>query len=403
MPISHGLIKATLLLTLFVWGGIASAAPREQLYGKNEGYPSSPTMRGQYTEANRVGGFSGKRVLQTEGVSRVVNSPWSDAVNLEKRNVDWGFIRDPAALLKNNSIMALLLIRDGKIVFEDYQYETSRKSHFNSESITKTLTALAIGRLVQDGLVDMETTVDTYVDEFKGKWFGRNTIKTLLKMQCGISGVGAGSTGGPYASLKFGNTMSYGPSVNLYDYFANVISQQAVPGRDWEYDPRCSDALSMVVSRVSGKNLGEYFQEKFFSVLKNEYPAYWTKAEKTDIVSGANQFWASSADWAKLAILLANKGTYKDMALVPEKWIDSMLADATRTSNKSRFMRSYGYQVWVDESAPGAGLALGFLGQRLYFDTRTKSAMIIFGLDDEHHGKTVGFWDWFKDAKLDYK
>jgi CubicO group peptidase (beta-lactamase class C family) len=375
---------------------MAVAAPDEFKYGKLLGYPAGDEMANDYIIRFRVGGFSGKQLVK-RGTTKTTIKP-SEApqkVTSAIRN-DWPSEFNPEQLLNNSPMMALILIQGNNIVYESYQYGTSASSTFNSESMAKTLTALVIGVLLDEGLIkSLDNPISEYVPEFIDVWFGKNTIKNLLQMQCGLDGASAGATGARYANIKFGPTASLGaPALNLYEYIKK-LPMTSQPGTQWVYDPVCSDALSMVVTKVTGKLLAEVFQEKIWGKLETEHPAYWAKATATEITSGANQFWAKPHDYAKIAILLANQGSFNGKQIISTKYMNALTNDYVRQPN-TRY-GAYTYQTWKHTSESGAS-ANGYLGQRIIFDTVTKNIFISFSVDD-HDKASQPFWKWFNQLK----
>lgn len=373
-------------------GSNAQPAPSEEKYGKGYDYPAGWTMGQDYITMNRVGGFSGKRI-EKRGTEKTLISPSENPISVEKQLTDqWNGRFNPNKLLETNPIMSLILIKDNKIIYESYQYETSSESTFNSESMAKTLTSLTIGVLLGEGKINnLDDSLSKYVPEFIGTKFGDNSIKQLLQMKCGLKDPTVGKNGAPYANKKYGTTGAEGPdAVNLYDYFKSVPTTFF---KTYQYDSRCTDALSMVITKITGKLLAEVFEEKIWRNIGSEKPAYWAKATKTDITSGANQFWASPADWSKIAILLANKGKINDLQVIPEAYMNAMIEDTVSRSGGG----SYGYQVFLTSSG-GAVWANGYLGQKIYFDNTTKSAMLTFSVD-EHNGDVLDFWEWFRKSK----
>lgn len=213
-------------------------------------------------------------------------------------------------------------------------------------------------------------------------------------MRCGLSDSSAGPTGGRYANIKYGPTGSQGPEArNLCEYIQTAPTG-LFQGFNYVYDPRCSDALSMIVSKATGKLLAEVFEEKIWRKIGSEQPSYWAKASNTNITSGANQFWAKPSDWTKIALLLVNRGKINGKQIISEAYMNAMTKDVV-TRNSSG---SYGYQTFTSRYDSSAW-ANGYLGQRIYFDSQTKSVMIVFALD-EHDANSVPFWNAFRKSKI---
>jgi len=392
---------AAFLSSLVILGATslhATAAPNELAYGKLTGYPAGPEMHHDYGMSRRVGGFSGKRLEKTGNVkTTVLPAQEIQRIPRELRS-EWTREFDPEELLRNNPIMSLTLIKNGAIVFEKFQYDTGPSSTFNSESIAKTLTALVIGVLLDEGKIkSLSDPLHVYIPEFKDGWFGNNTIRDLLQMRCGLSGASAGATGGFYANIKYGPTAASGPNArNLYEYI-QTLPMSSQPGTTFAYDPVCSDALSMVVSKVTGKLLAEVFQEKIWQKIGSENQSFWAKAGNTNITSGANQFWAKQRDWAKIALLLVNYGEFNGEQVVSVNYMNLLMGDIASVP-KTRY-GAYGYQTWIQSNDSGGGTALGFLGQRIHFDPASKSAMVVFAVD-EHDQASWRFWKWFRTSNF---
>jgi len=389
-------IYLLLLVALVMVASNAFSAPDEYKYGKGMNYPSGDTMGGDYITHNRVGGFSGKKIEKPGTEKTKINSADTPYEIRRRVRAEWPAELNPDDLIQSNPIMALILIKDDTVIFEKYQYETGPESIFNSESMAKTLTALVIGVLLDEGKISsLNDSVDSYIPEFKNIKFGKNTIKNLLQMRCGLSDISAGPTGGRYANIKYGPTGARGPEArNLYEYI------QAAPtgvfqGYQYAYDPRCSDALSMLVSSITGKLLAEVFEEKIWRRIGSAHPSYWAKATNTNITSGANQFWAKPVDWIKIASLLVNKGKFNGQQIISESYVTSLTKDVVNRNSSG----SYGYQTFTSRFDTSAW-ANGYLGQKIYFDSSTKSAMITFGVE-EHDINSVPFWNIFNKLKLD--
>lgn len=387
-------IKIFCLLSSIFFSNFSIAAPDEESYGKLKGYPPGFSMGSDYSKHFRVGGFSGKQ-LEKPGTEKTKIQASDKPIQVERENkIKWTSDINPDELIASNPIMALILIKDNKIVFESFQYDTGLNSTFNSESIAKTLTALVIGTLLDEGKIrSLGDRVDFYIPEFKEIPFGKNSIKNLLQMRCGLTDISAGPTGGRYANIKYGPTGGRGPAaLNLYDYMQTTTTSMFI-GFQYAYDPRCTDVLSMIISKVTGKLLAEVFEERIWNKIGAEYPAYWAKATNTDITSGANQFWAKPSDWAKVANLMVNKGSYNGQQIISEAYVSAMTKDVVSRESSG----SYGYQTFTSRFDTSAW-ANGYLGQRIYFDSTKKSAMIVFAVD-EHESKTHSFWNKFRVMK----
>jgi CubicO group peptidase (beta-lactamase class C family) len=76
---------------------------------------------------------------------------------------------------------AMVVLRDGDILFERYAPDLGTDQPHSIQSITKTLMHLVLGRLVQEGAVDLSRTVAHYVPEI-GSGYAAATVQQVLNM-----------------------------------------------------------------------------------------------------------------------------------------------------------------------------------------------------------------------------
>ncbi|HTN13276.1 MAG TPA: serine hydrolase domain-containing protein, partial [Sphingomonadaceae bacterium] len=82
---------------------------------------------------------------------------------------------------------AMLVIRDGKIVFEDYRNRSDETTHFISFSMAKTITSLLVGIAVDQGkIASLDDPATKYVPQLKGTGYDGVTIRQILQMRSGV-------------------------------------------------------------------------------------------------------------------------------------------------------------------------------------------------------------------------
>ena len=83
---------------------------------------------------------------------------------------------------------SLVIQHKGKIVFESYWQETEPDSLFGLHSFTKTMNALLVGHLIEDGFIgSIDDPVANYIEEWRNGDKTNITIKHLLHMSGGPS------------------------------------------------------------------------------------------------------------------------------------------------------------------------------------------------------------------------
>ena len=394
--ISRALVISLLAVNLGV-----NAEVRENEFGRDEGYRTEILWPFGITPKLRVGAFTGKGLSNLE---RIVGDFWIYPNSKENEMLEdkLPFFQNAEAksILSRHPILGMMLIKNNKVVFEGYQYGSNKDTLFDSQSIAKPMTALAVGALFDDGkLSSLDLKMGDVVPVLKPSPIGASTIKQALQMQCGHAfawsdSEGAQSSAGRYAKIKF--AVYDTGAQDLYPYFASLPKEE--PGYKFSYDPHCSDALSMLVTEISGKPLRKYFESQIWQKIKPRSKAAWLSPVKNpEITSGANTFYASLRDFGKLAMLFMNGGRLDDEVIISERWIDKMHGDLVDVGAYPSDFKRYGYQTCVrDASADSWFAGLGWQGQRFYIDRKNKSAMIIFALDYSHIKDSDALWNRFR-------
>ncbi len=240
-------------------------------------------------------------------------------------------------------VHAMVMIRHGKVFYENYWEPFHAEYLHRMYSVTKSFVAIAIGFLVQDGLVDLDAPAVSYLDaeitKNAGEYVKRQTVRHMLTM----------CTGG---TCKVSHFFAEKPADRLKHYFDRSAPEYKevphLPGTVFEYDSTGSFVLGAIVEIVSGKTLLAYLREKLFDKIGVSGDAYCLK-------SPGGHTWADSAllctamDLAKTAQFLLNGGAWNgeqilDAAFVKEA--TSNLVSTNRTGYTAEDTYGYGYQIW---------------------------------------------------------
>jgi CubicO group peptidase (beta-lactamase class C family) len=136
-------------------------------------------------------------------------------------------------------------------------------------SITKQFTSSAIMRLVEQGKLSLDDTLQKFLPTYDTKG-NRVTVRHLLNHTSGIKS---------YTSLPaFGRVMRLDlPHDSLVALFASEPFDFK-PGDRWLYDNSGYFLLGMIVEKVSGKPYGQYLQDEFFTPLGLKSTVYCDEA-----------------------------------------------------------------------------------------------------------------------------
>ena len=160
--------------------------------------------------------------------------------------------------------LSVAVMKDGKIIYaEGFGYADIEKkipvttaTQFRTASVGKVITATAIGKLVQEGKLDLEAVVQQYVPEFPVKEFPI-TIRQLAGHLSGL----------PHYNDKDKLENRFYPSVkDALSVFAHepLLSK---PGTKYSYSTHGFTLLSAAIEKASGKNYLDYMKTNVFLPL----------------------------------------------------------------------------------------------------------------------------------------
>ncbi|MFL6672667.1 MAG: serine hydrolase domain-containing protein [Massilia sp.] len=366
----------------------ATAGPDEDKLGKAQGYPVGNARNWFYDESVRVGSFTAQGEI--EGIfggkanvmaasdrpmplprAEQAPSPRWDLDNRKRLTVD--------DYLARQRIMGLMIIKDGVIQLERYQYDRTPGQRFVSNSMAKSIVSLAVGIALGEGkIASLDDRADHYAPGLSGSLYGETTIRNLLRMSSGARF--EERYDGKDDLERWARAVIRGG----VEEAAKVITEREAPqGTRFSYASAETEVLAAVLRGATGSNLSEYLGPRLWQAIGAETPALW-RAEKSGLERAAGNFNATLRDYARLGIVLANDGVRPDdpdkKQIVPRDY----LLEATDWRRAPQAFRpgaatpyfGYAYQFWTFPTEKRRFAMLGVYGQMIFVDPQLKLVMV---------------------------
>jgi len=229
---------------------------------------------------------------------------------------------------------SFILMHHDKIISEGYYAPTTKDSLHRMFSISKSLTALGIGLLIDDGKLSLDDKIIDYFPDMLPKevhpWLAATTIEHMLSMR----------TCHDRATYVINQTPNWTES-----FF--TVKPTLPPGRLFYYDTSAAQVLCTLVERMTGMTLLDYLKFKF-SELELSEDSYMLKAPCGASIGGSGLM-ATSMDMLKIGYLLLHKGNVNGKQLISSDYINMI----TRKTSDTRFnvgvpaeAEGYGMQIW---------------------------------------------------------
>ncbi|MBM7035296.1 serine hydrolase domain-containing protein [Vibrio ulleungensis] len=186
-------------------------------------------------------------------------------------------------------IDAMVVVKDGKIVFERYKTMRPQDKHLWM-SVSKVTGSTVLAMLEQEGKIDVQKPVSHYLPELKGSVWDTVKVEESLDMASGLNGTEHDEptpdsrTNPDQIWFRWAATdmVSMAPDVRGRDEsWVDVLTsmERKTPGHQlFEYNSINTFVINRIVEHVSGKPLSELFAERIWSKLGMEHDAYYVSS-----------------------------------------------------------------------------------------------------------------------------
>ena len=286
--------------------------------------------------------------------------------------------------LKQTDTNAFIVIRNGVMSFEWYKEGVTQSTQLPSYSVAKTMTSIMIGQLINQGKIkESDKFIDYFPNLKAGTSFDLVTIEHLLEMTAGV-GVSDNYPSGP---AGWGVAIAQMYASTDVDWFLKNNRKMAFePGSDSEYRSVDTMMLGMIIKKVTGNRIADYFSENVWQLVGAKYPATWN----VDRIGGTEKtfccFNASAIDYGRIGMLLLNGGYAGPNKIIDNKWLNRMSTPVTTLD------RDWGYGAQVWHPYPNTSLALGLHGQFIFVNPATRTVIVKLSdnpTDSDHESDTA--------------
>ncbi|MHA7845095.1 serine hydrolase domain-containing protein [Serratia sp. D1N4] len=297
--------------------------------------------------------------------------------------------------LQRNDVTGMMVIKEGKIVWEHYAKGNTDTTLWTSRSVGKSVVSTLVGIALKEGkIASLDDQIVKYNPDVRGTAWEQVTLRQLMQHTSGVT------WGEDYTNPKsdFALLTQCEANKQTYDCVNRLVKDPqrkayARPGQVWSYSSGGAWLLGDTLEKATDKSLAQYLEEKIWQPYGMVHDGVWESYQigKHDV--GAHGFNATLEDWGKFGLFIMNDGVLPDgTKVLPDRWV----VDA-RTWNKAEKSVSaehpdgiYGYQWW-DNSVPANakdvepkhGLAsadtlwaLGIFGQMIAVNPKQKLVIV---------------------------
>lgn len=373
------------------------AAPDEDALGKAAGFPVAPKLGQAYQEAYRVGSFSAMDTLSSHCVVEPATDPLALPRASREPSFRYNFDGKTLSLddyMQRQRATALVVLKDGQIVAQRSAYERAPEARLLSNSMAKTIVALAVGAALESGHIrSLDDTADTYEPRLVGTLYGQTSIINLMRMASGAKFVEDYS--GKDDLRRFNVAAQKAGAAAA----AKVITERLAPqGTLFNYASAETQMLGLVLRAATGQTLCQYVSDKLWKPMGAESRATWLTFPNESVEMAGGNFNATVLDYARLGWLMANDGQRDGRTVVPRDYLLRMTDASLQPEmfrpgvlqHKGSSYLGYGLQTWLLPGSHRRFALLGIYGQAIMVDPKLKLVVVHMAVAKDAAGNASG-------------
>ena len=281
-----------------------------------------------------------------------------------------------------NRMVGLLILKDGKIVFEHYDFGFTPQTRWMSMSLAKSIVSTLVGAAILDGFIaGVHDPVTQYLPQLAGSAYEGVSVRDVLMMASGVKWdetyVDPASDRRRLLEIQIASSK---PGA-IFDLM-KTLPRAHEPGTYFNYNTGETVLVGEIVQAATKMTLSDYLSQKIWSPLGMEADALWYLDSPNGHEVGGSGVLARLRDFGRFGNFILGGAQIDGRRIVPDGW----LAEATSAKPLAGITPpyGYGYQWWsilAKGGSPHAGafMGRGIHGQLLYLHPGCNVAVVGLG------------------------
>ncbi|WP_370030549.1 serine hydrolase domain-containing protein [Qipengyuania mesophila] len=260
------------------------------------------------------------------------------------------------AYMAETHAAGLMVLKDGKVMFEDYSLGLAPTDRWTSFSVAKSFTSTLLGAAIADGkIAGVDTPVTELVPALAGTAYDGVTVGQVATMTSGVAWNEDYTDPDSDVAKMLAIEPVAGESQAVT--YARTLKREAPAGTKWVYKTLETNLLGLIVEQATGKSLAAYAAEKIVEPAGFEGGLFWMQDLTGGNIGGCCLSLRLS-DYARMGQFALEGGK----GVVPEGWFATAGSPLVDFAPEAPGF-GYGYQWWT---YPGATYgAQGIFGQAI--------------------------------------
>lgn len=282
----------------------------------------------------------------------------------------------------------IVVLHKGRIVYERYFGALEPTGSHIAFSVTKSFIGTLAEMLIDEGRLDPNRPLDSYVPELAGSGFGDATVRQVLDMRTAVAfdedytNRGTAMTDITRMGIANGSVpvpAGYQGPLGSHEFTAS-IGHAGRHGGDFAYRTPNTQALAWVIERVTGQPIQQLIESRFWSKMGMEEDAAIT-VDRIGTAFAGGGLVANLRDLARFGEMIRVGGRWNGQRILSPKVIEAIRRPgdvAAFASSRYPGLDGGSYASFWWHRAGGQILAQGVYGQGIYIDPRAEMVIARF-------------------------
>ncbi len=286
----------------------------------------------------------------------------------------WNF--DLYDYLAEDRVAGLLILKDGKVVMEDYELGTTPETRWISFSMAKSVSSTLVGAALQQGLIgSLDDKVTKYVPGLRGGVYDDVSVRNLLMMGSGVKWDETYTD--PKSDRRKLLDLQLAGKPGTIVSFMKGLPRAGAPGTIWNYSTGESFLVGAVIEGATHQPLATYLSETLWKPLGMESDATWWLESPGGMGLAGSGLGARLRDFGRFGQFVLSGGVIDGKRVMPEGWFE----EAGKAHVYGKKLVDYGYLWWPlakgDAIHDGAFEAIGIFGQHVYINPKQRLVIVV--------------------------
>jgi len=289
--------------------------------------------------------------------------------------------------LEKNYTDTFLIVKKGKKVFEWLNDKKNKNRQHILFSVSKSLTSLAAGLLIENDLIDENKEITFYIPDIRNSAYDNATVRNLLDMTVASNFkeeyLDKSGLFNLYREATGFNPKSTRKKLGLKGFLKLMPKSDKFHGKKYQYCSPNTDLLGWIIEKVTNKKFSDFFSSEIFQKCSPIYNAFITLDDEGSPRT-AGGICMHIEDLGKIAELVRCKGAIENKQIIKESTLQNLIdyrSEYPWPNNEiGRLFPKGGYRSkWYQTGLSNKEIcAIGIHGQWIWIDPVNEISIVMF-------------------------